>query len=90
MADVNIKLNEVAKLHIQTDLVTNEPFIARIIINGMPLQPRILYPDFSEMINYIQKYGFIIPEKDWNIPPEGNEPVGVLPKSVIEEIKDLW
>lgn len=80
-----IKLNEVATLHVQTE--NAKPYIIRINISGMPMQPRILYPSFTEIVRYLGEYGFVFPE-DWC--PEGNEEAGILPKSVIEEIKDLW
>lgn len=60
MNDVYINFTKNCKLHLQfEDGICS---IARMVIEQMPLQPRILYPNKESVKNLLSDYGFTVCE----------------------------
>jgi len=88
-----ININSSASLRVQMDSDGN-PFIARLCIKGMPLQPRDnmggLFPNLGSVIKGLMSYGFIINEDDERFDdPDFNEK-GLLGPAILNDLKKIF
>jgi len=86
-----IKINDTVNLFVQCD-ENGKPFISRLRIKGMPLQPRDnmggLYPTKSTVIRGLMEYGFVVVEEFNDEDLKGTE--GILGKKFLESLNKIF